>query len=78
MKDPRLGKEVLKYAAAREAGVGPGGMEAGLAQSEAVIENYRARVRRQVMAEVSASAAVSSGASDNDNPGPLAGPEEMS
>lgn len=78
MKDPRLGKEILKYAAAREAAGGPGGMEAGLVQSEAVIENYRARVRRQVMAEVSASAAVSSGASDNDNPGPLAGLEEMS
>jgi hypothetical protein len=76
MKDPRMGKEVFKYIAAQEARIDPGETDARLAQGEAAFDNYCARLRRQILAELASAAAAS--ASDNDNLGHAVESEDAS
>ncbi|MDP4003688.1 DUF5681 domain-containing protein [Methylobacterium sp. NEAU K] len=75
MTDPRLGKDVFRLVAAREAMADAGEMDARLAQSESAFDHHLARMRRQIIAELSAASAAGSGAGDNDNPGPASDPE---
>lgn len=78
MKDPRLGKEVFRYLPTHEAAADPSGTDASLAQGEAAFENFRARLRRQILAELAEAGKAASGAGDNDNPKPAAEPEDAS
>lgn len=65
MTDPRLGKEVFRLATAREAAVDTADIDARLAQGEAALANFIARVRRQTRVELSDE---QNPGGDNDNP----------
>ena len=69
MTDPRVAREVLRLAATREVVVDPSELDVRLEQSEAAFQNHLARVRRQILAEISAA-----NAGDNDNPEPAFSP----
>ncbi|WP_456684569.1 DUF5681 domain-containing protein [Bradyrhizobium sp. P5_C11_2] len=69
MTDPRLGREVFRLAIAREAAVDTADIDARLAQGEAALANFIARVRRQARIDLTAeSETEQDSVGDNDNP----------
>lgn len=69
MNNPRIGKEVFRLATAKEVAVDIADIDARLAQGEAALANFIARVRRQARIELSAYAETEQDAiGDNNNP----------